>query len=655
MGDAAMYFLLIAVALISLITSDARAQQVETPRTAQAPDDLWLTVRVLPNVKLKTLRLIADITEPERQTPKKGESISQLLRQQYGNASQKIRAIFKSTNLSVTSDIAEGDEEILLPGGPRWYFNTKKVIPLGSTLWEQASIEVGSAGPKTLRDIQAANPGLQGRVKRLTDRPITLPYATRFASYRLRDISTDQMPLILDRLKADPAVLHAELGRVALVPHWELAQVRAMSEDCATVPTEEKWPLQISSPQEVLQRLTGNASSVAVAILDSGIAQNDGRFVFWQNPEPNSERGNYHDEDRCLDDTIGCNTLTQQGFPLDDLEQPDLRNHGTHVAGLASGRFLAEPLLSELNRRIKLMILKVARSDGMVMPGDINNAITYAVNKRAAIVNMSFEGSYSPTTASQMRGSKTVLFVVAAGNGRNKKGIDLDNKQESVFPAELSREQENVIAVAAHDARGRLACFSNYGAHTVDIAAPGIEIESTVVDGTLKLSGTSQAAPLVTLVAALLYSQGVGTPSAIKHRILSSVDFLPELKNKVTSGGKLNLTKAISVCDDLVELSDHSLLRGKIIEPEYLDVFGESERLPFRSVKKLVISASISPNYRITVLKLGKLQHIYTNLNLPSVVMQIGDERREISVADIIDIIPAQFPPGPVLGQCANK
>lgn len=620
-------------------------QEKHVESVSGTSEDTWLTVRVLPSVRQETLRLLAKITSPTTQTVKDEKSLRLLIRQWYGNASSKILNIFKSANPSIRLGRTIGEAEILLPGNPLWYFNIKKAIPQGSSIWEQANLEIGIAGPKTVQDIRDANPSLRKASKLIADQVITFPYVTRSASLRLSSASSEEMSLVLNKLKSDPAVLIAETGHMAsLISHWGLAQVREMGEGCAEVPMGDKWPFQISSPQDLLQELT-RTGSATVAILDSGIIENDARFAFWQNPEPNTERGNYHDEDRCLDDLIGCNFLTREGFPRDDLEEPDLYNHGTHVSGIASGRLLGEPFLSELNQRIKLMILKVAGPDGKVLSGDINNAITYAINKRAAVVNMSLEGPYSGAVAKQIRESRTVLFVVAAGNGRNKKnGVDIDDPMEEVFPAQLSREQENVIAVAAHDAVGRRACFSNFGGKTVDIAAPGVEIESTIAGGTAKLSGTSQAAPLVTLLAGLLYSQGITTPSAIKHRILSSADFQPELKDKVTSSGKLNLVKALNICSDLIELSDHSLLRGKILKPEFIDLPNEAARTPFRFVKKLVNNPTLSPNYRITLLKSGKLRHVYASLEeLSSVVIQIGNEVKEIPISNIIDIIPAHF------------
>ena len=111
------------------------------------------------------------------------------------------------------------------------------------------------------------------------------------------------------------------------------------------------------------------------------------------------------------------------------------------------------------------------------------------------------------------------------------------------------------------------------------IAAPGLEIESTVGGNqTLGLSGTSQAAPYVAFTAALLRSLGVKEPGDIKDRIIASADFAPTLKNKVFSSGKLNIAKAISIKDDIIEVFKNDtvtnqptrkILCGKIITPSF--------------------------------------------------------------------------------------
>jgi subtilisin family serine protease len=212
------------------------------------------------------------------------------------------------------------------------------------------------------------------------------------------------------------------------------------------------------------------------------------------------------------------------------------------------------------------------------VPGAVSSAIPYAIKNGASIFNLSFAIPRLPDVYFTVRNEgKQVLFVAAAGNGRNNAGIDITDEQQRYLNILHQDFPDNFITVAAQDQSGGLACFSNFSLKLVDLAAPGLEIESTVGSGmTLGLSGTSQAAPYVTLTAALLRALGITEPGEIKDRIIASTDFVPALKGKVGSAGKLNLAKAISLQDDMIEVVEvvsetnqptRKILFGKITSP----------------------------------------------------------------------------------------
>jgi subtilisin family serine protease len=132
-----------------------------------------------------------------------------------------------------------------------------------------------------------------------------------------------------------------------------------------------------------------------------------------------------------------------------------------------------------------------------------------------------------------------ILFVAAAGNATT------DNDRKPHYPS--SYDSPNVISVAALNRNDELASFSNYGAKSVAIAAPGVEILSTWLAGEYEeKSGTSMATPVVAGVAGLIAANEPKlSVDDLRKRIVESVDKLETLKGRVTSGGRINAAKAL--------------------------------------------------------------------------------------------------------------
>ena len=148
--------------------------------------------------------------------------------------------------------------------------------------------------------------------------------------------------------------------------------------------------------------------------------------------------------------------------------------------------------------------------------------------------------------------SSGILFVAAVSNEGT------DNDTSPVYPSgygtnykttPISDGPLNVIAVAATDRNDELASFSNYGSTSVDLAAPGASIMSTLTKNTYgPYSGTSMATPHVAETAALIQSNNPAmTVTQTKDRLLQSVDKKPNLADKMVSGGRLNAARALGV------------------------------------------------------------------------------------------------------------
>jgi subtilisin family serine protease len=199
-----------------------------------------------------------------------------------------------------------------------------------------------------------------------------------------------------------------------------------------------------------------------------------------------------------------------------------------------------------VNWHVKLLPLKFLSSGGSGSTDDAVLAINYAVMMGAKVINASWGGggpSEALRLAIQAAGDAGVVFVAAAGNSSGN---------NDVFPNYPSNyDLPNIVAVAATDAFDRLAFFSNYGATSVDLAAPGVDIYSTMPGGYGYLSGTSMATPHVSGALALIFGRfpGIGAVDA-KALLLSRVDPDTAIAGMVATGGRLNAFAPIMEPDE---------------------------------------------------------------------------------------------------------
>jgi subtilisin family serine protease len=282
----------------------------------------------------------------------------------------------------------------------------------------------------------------------------------------------------------------------------------------------------------------GRTSCSEVATLDSGVQTDhpDLKGNIWHNPGEIEGNGKDDDHNGWVDDYYGVNIPNGSG------SGSDADGHGTHVAGIIAGHGNNATGVTGACWSSSVMPVRFMDSHGRGSTSDAVTGLDYAIHEGAKVVNCSF-GSSSKSSALQdavdAAESKDVLLVVAAGND----GDSIESKPE--YPA--SYGQGNILTVAATDANGALASFSNFGSKSVDLAAPGDSIYSTYpTSGYKYLSGTSMAAPLVAAAAAMLRKQDPRLSAAqIRSALKTSVDPVAALAGKTVTGGRLNLARAL--------------------------------------------------------------------------------------------------------------
>lgn len=288
-----------------------------------------------------------------------------------------------------------------------------------------------------------------------------------------------------------------------------------------------------------------NKRSVIVAIIDTGIDINhqELRNAIWTNPGEIDGDGIDNDGNGYVDDIHGWNFYSNNNKVFSGSED----SHGTHAAGTISasrGSYGIAGITD--NNYVKIMPLKaLGGKEGVGSPDAVIKAIKYAEEKGASICNLSMGTTgYSEELAQTMKNSH-MLFVVSCGNG-GVSGLGYNTDVYPVYPASLP--YDNIISVANILFDGTLSKDSNYGAASVDIAAPGTYILSTIPDNSYGyMSGTSMAAPMVTGVAAMLYSYRTDISLAdVKTIILNSSRKLDTLSGKVVSGGLLDAYSALN-------------------------------------------------------------------------------------------------------------
>jgi subtilisin family serine protease len=299
----------------------------------------------------------------------------------------------------------------------------------------------------------------------------------------------------------------------------------------ADVDANGAWDIGVGTGEKIL------------AIFDDGLEHThpDLAANMWVNTGEVPGNGVDDDGNGQIDDIHGFNFGTNSGNVL-----PDAANdHGTHVGGIAGSVGNNGVGGSGAIWRTRLMSIPIF--DGGSAVSNAVAGMAYAERMGADISNHSwgFQGPESLALRAAVQGHEAagIIFVSAAGNTSD------DNDTVDDWPTNYNGIFKNAVSVAASDRNDRLADFTSFGRTTVAVAAPGVDIQSTVTNAGYGLkSGTSMASPLVAGILTAYWDQNPDlTYLEVIQDLFNTVAKLPELDGKVSTGGLVNFAELMAL------------------------------------------------------------------------------------------------------------
>ncbi len=312
----------------------------------------------------------------------------------------------------------------------------------------------------------------------------------------------------------------------------------------------------------------------------------------------------------CAAGTHGYNVLSHTCNPMD--EDTTFGGHGTHVAGIMGAVGDNGIGVAGVNWQTSILPVKWLSTASWGETSALIEGLQWLVAAKQAGVNVrvvndsaTFYGTASSQALSneiEVLGANNILFVTAAGNTGN------NNDEVAVQRYPCSYDRPTEICVTASNDKDELPSWANYGPHTVNLAAPGVSIYSTLREGKYGyLSGGSMASPQVAGAAALILSVKPSlSASELKADILEHVDPEPALSGRVITGGTLDVCKALPGCQSQAPpptgtfgkttvgaSSDSGIFANyKVVDPATLTVAGSVTKLSVYAIPGI---ASPSP------------------------------------------------------------
>ncbi len=293
---------------------------------------------------------------------------------------------------------------------------------------------------------------------------------------------------------------------------------------------------------------------VIVAVVDTGVdyRHEDLKDMMWVNPREIPGNGIDDDRNGYIDDVHGINTLVRDAQGNATGNPMASHAHGTHVSGTIAATQNNHVGIAGIASRAKIMAIRTVPDDADETDANVVESYLYAARNGARLINCSFGKTFNEggrvvkEAIDHVATRYGALVVAAAGNDSSMfEKWDIDVKPK--YPA--SYDSDGLLVIAATGPSGSLASFSNVGRRSVDLAAPGVNIFSTLPRNQYGgMSGTSMATPTtVGMLAEVLARYPSLTPFELKKIAIASVTPVASFKSHMVSGGRANLYQALKL------------------------------------------------------------------------------------------------------------
>jgi hypothetical protein len=624
--------------------------------------DEFIALRMTPGLSNEAIRYIANNSEPTQGYIAPNELPEDFIRQVCGNYTNTFGALFFGTyNRTLVRAPAQARRAASMPACAKWHRSDSGdgvpvTVVVGDSLDTILLTKIGRKANQISKCSLDDEPTTRCNVtyRELVERlnrgmdlanlkpgsTVRLPFITEVTTFRFRRDGSLNAEGHIAKIKeltgfGEP---DSPLIEIQMPPAISLiTPVDSVGKHCmqSSKPVSTPWPYDEQLVAAVIKRTLSHAQQTfpaTLTVIDTGV--DDSFPVGLLRRNDSAESGSPYG--------IGVFRLDNIR-PYRDHQPEEVRLHGTVVARIAAGFPGLQKSYPDLSNLVKLNVVNlmepppVSGGDYSISLGGFDKAIRwFAANGDIANISIASREEL-PGLLDQIKGHAQLLVVSAAGN----EGTALDTSPW--YPANYGGKNEEAgtqfVTVAAIDPSLIWTSFTNLSGMYVDLFAPGCDVPYDQVSS--GESGTSFAAPLVSLTAALLHSFGLRSPKEIKRRLQASVDYDDGLEGLAVWSGRLNIPKAISVYDDVLELrSAHSLEFGHWTLPRDLC---KDKPLP-RSIKK-ISAKNLGGPISIRVLWSDSQQQLQEQICEPRTDKLILQGRQDpVAWEDLIDFVPRYFP-----------